>query len=118
MKHLLLTCLILPFAAAAEEKPTPPVQSENHNELIMRWIKDFAIIQPGMTRAELDRKFNHDGGISTPSQLTYIHPECRHAKIQITFQNTLHDADGRPIALLTDKVLSTSQPFLQIFTSD
>jgi hypothetical protein len=45
-------------------------------------------VNTGMTRADLEKDFQLDGGISFPTQATYTYRKCRYVKIDVEFQRS------------------------------
>ncbi len=68
-----------------------------------------------MRRADIEREFDHDGGISSPDRASYTYKECHYVKVEVEF--TTSAADSHPFAP-DDQVSRISKPFLAYPISD
>jgi hypothetical protein len=79
-----------------------------------QWLADaFAktqSIKPGMTRADLETRFDHDGG-ALRDQSQYVLRECPYIKIVVNFQ--LPSAAAGNDDWSRDKITTVSKPFLE-----
>jgi len=53
---------------------------------LARSLREIETIKPGMTRADLLKVFEEEGGISTRSQRTYVYRDCALIKVDVTFE--------------------------------
>lgn len=68
-------------------------------------------IKPGMTRAELDKVFTTEGGLSTAQRRTFVYRGCPYIKVDVDFSLS----DPRQTALEerpTDIISKISKPYL------
>ena len=81
---------------------------------IKKWIADviskIQSIQPGMTRADLIRLFDEDGG-TLRNQSQYALRECAYIKIIVNFQ--LPGAAAGNEGWSHDRITTVSKPFLE-----
>jgi hypothetical protein len=74
-------------------------------------------IRPGMTRAELLKTFTEDGGLSFPSERTYVYRACPLIKVDIEFEPKL-GAKNELTEENDDKIAKVSIPYLQYEVRD
>lgn len=93
----------------------PPSKSravDEHAEWIAKSLTEIESIKVGMTRAELLKVFNEEGGISTRTWRRYAYHDCSYIKVDVEFE-----AVGEPEARLgespRDKIIKISKPFLE-----
>lgn len=68
----------------------------------------------GMVRADVERDFEFDGGLSVPSRTVYVYRRCHFIKINVDF-TVEKDAVTTSSA---DKILKVSAPYLALPVSD
>jgi hypothetical protein len=89
---------------AAERGPTKWAES---------CLRDFEAIKPGMTRAEVERRFQLDGGLQSASPVRFVHTNCPYFKADVEFEIHRDAADhNRAIERKDDKVIRVSKPYL------
>ena len=77
-------------------------------------LKNFESITNGMTRAEVKRRLEMDGGLTGASPVRFIDPKCPGFKITVEFDFKKDAADqGRAITSGADKVIRVSKPYLE-----
>jgi hypothetical protein len=80
-------------------------------------LRECQTIRPGMTRAELSKIFNTEGGLSTAKHRTYVFHDCPYVKVDVHFNlsDPKQDApDERP----TDTIATISKPYLDWSIAD
>ena len=86
--------------------------TDEHTEWIAKSLKEIEGIKVGMTRAELLKVFNEEGGISTRTWRRYAYHDCPYIKVDVEFE-----AVGEPATSLSesprDKIIKISKPFLE-----
>jgi hypothetical protein len=95
-------------------------QAVSEREAHVAWVSDalkaMESVKPGMTRADLLRVFDGEGGISSPSRRTFVYRECRMFKVAVEFDlaDKSHDRDGRATGKESprDAITKISQPFI------
>lgn len=77
-------------------------------------LLDFETIEVGVTtRAEIEERFRPSAGFFGPSAETFVHPQCRYCKIDVSFAYARNMADRcRAIFAPEDAVVSVSKPYL------
>jgi hypothetical protein len=83
-----------------------------HVEWVQKALLEMQAIKPGMTREELWKVFQEEGGLSTRTTQRYVYRECPYFKVDVKL-----DAVGSSEDKLTkspqDKIRSISTPFLE-----
>jgi hypothetical protein len=70
-----------------------------------------------MTRAELLKVFNVEGGVSNRFQRRYVYRDCPYVKVDVKFE-PVGSPDDKLINAPDDKIKSISQPFLESTIAD
>ncbi len=75
-------------------------------------------ITPGMTRAQLQKIFTPDGGLSMILQRTFVSRDCSYFKVDVTFRavgRPEKDSDRRETSGEDDRdvIVSISRPYLE-----
>lgn len=79
--------------------------------LVVEALRAVNELKPGMPRADLEKNFVLDGGISFPSSGTYTFKKCHYIKIDVGFE--AHDLDkGTQSLSRTDAIVTISKPYL------
>src|SRR5947208_17061771 len=71
--------------------------ANKRNSWIASIIKETWTIKPGMTRADLMKIFEHEGGLSTGLRRTSASRQCPYIKVDVEFEavgRPGHDEDG------------------------
>ncbi len=111
--------------AAASSTTTGNGADNNFTKQLSAIMLECQSITPGMTRAQLLKVFMPQGGISTPSQQTFVSRECAYIKVDVTFR--LSDPNQRaaedPVKQATDErptdiITSISKPYLEWLVTD
>jgi hypothetical protein len=99
MSAILFFLLASPQNARATCQSCTPVEQA---------IKTAQRIRPGLTRAEIEKIYQTDGGISSLPISRYRDPNCESIKVDVTYQLAWSGttSDG-------DIVLSVSKPYLE-----
>lgn len=101
---LFAACLLLPTSYGADK-----ILTEKVGEI----ITETASLKEGNTRANLQKYFTVEGGLSTPSQRTYVSKRCRNIKIDVQFRpvNVEKESAG-------DVIQKISKPYLNLSIVD
>jgi hypothetical protein len=83
-----------------------------------KWFRmcyeNLLAVKPGITRRELDKMLDMDGGICSPSLPRYCHRECPCLKINVKFDVKRNpDNQNRMVWSDDDKVLGVSRPYVE-----
>jgi hypothetical protein len=84
---LLLVLLLTTSTVPAQS----PQKSQGPTEWIANSLREIHKIKVGMTRGDLLKVFNTEGGLSTGLSRTFIYRECPYIKVDVEF-----DPVGRP----------------------
>ena len=110
---LLLCCvLVLPLMASDDRCTTQQL-----SQWVESSLSQIEKLQVGMTRADVERLFVSDGGISTRYRQTYVFRECPHIKIDVEFSPTEAEGGALPVRP-TDRITVISKPYLAPPTTD
>ena len=100
-----------------QKRKEPAKGNSEHTEWLARSLREMETIKPGMTRADLLKVFQEEGGLSTRSQRTYVFRGSPYLKVDVTFE-----AVGAPQDKLTqspkDRITTISKPYLAWSISD
>lgn len=101
------------LASAPRQIPTSP---SNPCPEVRQAIDDSLKIKPGMTRQEVEKLFEEDGGATTRGQTRYLYKPCMYIQIEITFKlaTPRNSLDPSP----NDTVIKASEPYLAYPTMD
>jgi hypothetical protein len=78
-------------------------------------LKECQTIKPGMTRAELSKVFETEGGLSTVTHRKYVYRDCPYIKVDVEFAPSVPKQD---IEKPTDIVTNISKPYLDWSVAD
>jgi hypothetical protein len=111
-----LVLISMPGILGLSRVPNSQLQTEqDHVAWVAEVMAHMQTVTPGMTRADLLEVFTTEGGISTPSQRTYVSRDCPYFHVDVEFQAIAPlpiDADGRLIEDPADVIVSISRPYL------
>jgi hypothetical protein len=79
---LFLTSLLLITGVNAQHDKAAPDQCA----VVESAFKDARNIRPGSTRADVERAFVADGGLTFPSPTRYVYRKCEFLKLDVEFQ--------------------------------
>ena len=122
MKFILPLVFVLTVSLPAVYAQESNVKNDR-NGWIVSIIKQTSAIKPGMTRADLMKVFEGEGGLSTGLRRTYASRECPYIKVDVEFEpvgRPEHDQDGRVTLIEDDQDLikKISKPYLDWSISD
>ena len=86
---------------------------EKQTEWIAGVLKATQSVQVGMSRSDLLKIFTTEGGISTPSQRTYVYRECPYIKVDVKFA-----AASPSEEFPNDRIVKISRPYLAFSVMD
>ena len=78
-------------------------------------LKECQTIKSGMTRAELSRVFDNEGGLSTVTHRIYVYRDCPYIKVEVEFAPSVPKQD---IEKPSDIVAKISKPYLDWSVAD
>lgn len=104
---LLLCCAVTLSLMASSDHCT----TEELSQWIGSSLTQIEKIQVGMTRADVERLFVSDGGISTRYRQTYVFRDCPYIKIDVEFAHI--EQDSHPTEERSrDRITLVSRPYL------
>lgn len=111
-----LTCAVVLISAwFRPEDPKVCAANEPTNcEFVMDALTAAHNVRVGMVRADVEREFEFDGGISVPVRATYVYRRCHFIKINVDFTMK----EGATTASSTDEIERISAPYLAFPVSD
>jgi hypothetical protein len=108
---LLFTFGLVSFVSAAAILPSSKSQADAHTEWIVKSLKEIESVKVGMTRGDLLKVFEEEGGISTRTWRRYVYHECRYIKVDVEFEPI--GEPEKPSQSPRDKIIKISKPFLE-----
>ena len=104
------------FQIEIESVPTSPQLNTERSMWIAKAIYQIGKLKPGMHRKDLFKILKEEGGLSFPSQRTYVYAECPYIKVDVRFKR----ASNNPITVEDpeDVIESISRPYLAWSTMD
>ena len=111
---LLIAGLVLVVGARAYQAQVTDDQA--HQRWLEERYKEAISIKPGMSRADLIKLFDEDGGGQMIAATRYVLKSCRLIQIEVKFD--AYGADFRAIPAKDLKITDISRPFLQPMALD
>ncbi|MCA1617993.1 MAG: hypothetical protein LC795_01475 [Acidobacteria bacterium] len=114
---VLTACLTVLALTATALSVQGTRKTEDHTEWVEKILREMEQIKAGSTRAEFNKVFLREGGLSTGLQGTFAHRECPYVKVTVRFSavgRPARDADGRVTLEESDAdvVAEISRPYL------
>lgn len=104
---LFIVCLNALAPAGSQEATLQFGSSREHTAWIATVLRAVQTVKVGMTRGDLVKVFTVEGGLSMPSQRTYVYKLCPYIKVDVKFA-----ASSRTEEQSTDKIVEISRPYL------
>ncbi len=109
-----LICLFALSVSAQTDDDTARAQvDEEHTKWIDNTLRSIQKIKVGQSRSDLRKLFTTEGGLSWPSQRTYVYRHCPYIKVDVKFALTI-PGEEQP----TDKIVEISRPYLDWSVAD
>jgi hypothetical protein len=105
----------LPGASARQEGEVPELPGRE--AWVLKSLNRMLKVEPGMTRADLLKVFDGEGGLSTRTRRTYVYRECRYFKVDVKFEPVGND-DERLAESPEDRIAEISKPYIDYSVSD
>ena len=121
---LLAMCLLaaLGCANAVDSRLSAQHCDEDRTVWVGHALERMQTIKPGMTRVELLKVFDTEGGISSPLHRTFVSRDCPYFKVAVAFKNAKAsqlDSQGRvTVEDSQDIIVSVSRPYLEFSIGD
>ena len=114
----LALALTLRPSSAQEAEGAPPARgTQSHEDWVLKSLKRMEWVKAGMTRADLLKVFDVEGGISTRQQRTYVYRGCPFFKVDVKFQAVgVLEEDATESA--ADEIVEISKPYLDYRVAD
>lgn len=84
---------------------------------IEKIIHEVQKLKVGMTRADVEKSFTTEGGLSTPWARTYVYRSCPYIKIDVEFGTAEWKLVGSQ-ENSTDRIAKISRPYLAFMVLD
>jgi hypothetical protein len=108
----------LPPSSAQEGEGVRPPQPESHSDWVLKTMKRMESVKVGLTRADLLKVFDEEGGLSTRQQRTYVYRGCPYFKVDVKFQAVgVLDEEGAAESP-DDEIVEVSKPYLDYRVAD
>ena len=111
-----LILLILCGTACTQQANQQPQIDSSLTREIDKVIKIASTLHPGMTRADVMKDFETEGGLSARKWNHYVYKRCPHIKIDVAFIVTPGEDQFRES--LVDKIATISKPYLEFSIID
>jgi len=114
-----LLCLICAYLLVSYQNPVASAERAGTEDckVVTEALKAAGDLKPGMLRADVEKNFTLDGGISFPGSGTYRFKACHYIKIDVQFD--AHDLDKNTQGLSkTDPIIAISKPYLDYPRAD
>jgi hypothetical protein len=113
-------CSLLLFGfcgSAFSQQATQPSQIDSGLTREIATVIDIVnALHPGMTRADVLKNFETEGGLSARQWNHYVYKRCRYIKVDLTFVIAPGADQFKEAA--TDKISTISKPYLQYSIMD
>ena len=113
----MLAFCLLTFVSAAAISRSPSYGADEHTVWIAKSLKEIETVKVGMTRSDLLRVFQEEGGISTRTSRRYVFRECKYIKVDVEFE-PVGEPENKASQSPGDKIIKISKPFLEWTISD
>ena len=100
-----------------ESVPTSIELTRERTKWISKALRQIGKIRPGMRRKDLFKTFTTEGGLSFPTQQTYVYIECPYIKVDVRFKPVNDERNGFKESS-NDIIEFISKPYLAWSVSD
>jgi hypothetical protein len=111
-----LVLFVLCGSAPGQQANQPSQIDSSLTSKIDAVIKIVDALHPGMTRADVLKNFETEGGISARAWNHYVYKRCRYIKVDVTFVTAPGEDQFNEAA--TDTIATVSKPYLQFSITD
>jgi hypothetical protein len=116
LKRISLSSVVVILSFAAFFGTVGAPAKDSRCALILDTLKTIQELRSGSTRAQLEQKFEADGGVQFPANSRYVLKMCPYIKIDVEFQGDR--IQDRTTLLPADKIVKISKPYLEYPSSD
>jgi hypothetical protein len=114
---LLFTLVIFAFGLNMRSIAAGTPDEQSGCTVVEQALDSVSKLKPGMLRADVERDFQPDGGISVRDRATYTYRRCHYIKINVAF-STLGNDPSAERSSPEDQISKVSAPFLAYPVSD
>ena len=108
---------LLVISGALTYLPAQTANDQAHQQWLEERYKEATSIKAGMTRADLLRVFEEDGGLQTIPAGRYVLKSCRLIQIEVKFDGK-YGVDYKPMPDEKLKIVEVSKPYLERMAVD
>jgi hypothetical protein len=114
LSWLLMLFLFCELASGQQTKQSPTDSALTREiETVLHIVN---ALRPGMTRADVLKNFETEGGISAREWNHYVYKKCPYIKVDVTFVVASREDQTKEAA--TDKIATVSKPYLEFSVTD
>ena len=117
MRYCILLAFGLVFVFAEGRFVTRATSNQDHEQWLEERYVEATSIKPGMTRADLLKSFEEDGGLQSIPASRYVLRSCKLIQIEVKF-NTEYGLSYQPTPDKDLKISSVSRPYLERMAVD
>jgi hypothetical protein len=99
------------FGSAAIQSPKRQAAPGDCCQMVQQALTAAKNIKLGMTRRDVEKAFQLDGGLVFPTETRYTYADCPFIKIDVTFKSSKPDFGGGFDP--ADEVVQVSKPYLE-----
>jgi hypothetical protein len=92
-------------------------EAQSHTEWVLKSMQRMETVKVGMTRADLLKVFEEEGGLSTREWRTYVYRGCIYFKVDVKFQ-PVGEGAGALGESERDKIVEISRPYIDYSVVD
>jgi hypothetical protein len=74
------------LAAIGSSQTAPGSSPQSACSLVQQALKDSQAIKPGVTRKDVEKRFDYDGGLEFSDHAMFTYRGCRYIKLEIEFE--------------------------------
>ena len=105
------------------QSASPEQSAQDHIAWVTHTLEKMETIKPGMTRGELLKVFETEGGFSTALRRTFVSRDCPYFKVDVEFKAVPQPDRGNAGFVTSvednrDIIVSVSKPYLQFSITD
>jgi hypothetical protein len=115
MMTRLIIALALAIVLSPAVSPSPPISSQDscdHDKWIAKSLEEVRTVKAGMTRGDLLRVFDREGGLSTRTHERFFYRKCQYIHVDVEFEPAGSSGGAEPRWSADDKILKISPPYL------
>src|SRR5262249_5929727 len=104
--------LVTFVSAAAIVPSSQSSKADEHTAWIAKSLKEIENVKVGMTRDDLLKVFEEEGGISTRTWRRYVYRDCPYIKVDVEFE-PVGETGNKMTESPRDKITKISKPSLE-----